>query len=591
MTSMKAGKHWEGELHLSAKSGVELALFATANKLETPEGDVFQIVAVEVGELKAAIASAKAELRRSENELEDLQRATASALEEQKEMRKTFERQQGLEKRLVNHQAGLQELMRNDALKEGNVREALRAVTETAADALDQERVSLWLFVQNGQRIRCIDLYERQQMNHTEGLELIAEEVPKFYETVNSLEIVAISDVNADERTAEIRDIYLKPFGIAAMLTAPVRLGGNVVGYLSVEHGQTGRPWHMDEHNFLLSIAEVVSMALEQGNRRTMEEELRMTLEESQSLEEELRQNAEEIEATNEEMRRTQIELRGQVSALNNAAIVSETNLKGRITYVNEAFANVYGFDASGVIGKSHNIVRSQTQKSPYFEKMWRTIQAGKVWKGELQNRCKDGREVWVALTITPVLGMDMKPYKYIAVGFDITDRLESKQKIEEARQLTSVQQEELERTQIELVGQISALNNSAMVYETDMQGLITYANDALVQHIPEDRDEIIGQPYYWLSNLQENDPVFMKQGDAILNGEIWRGEIEYRGHNGQPFYSLITTTPVLDENGEPIKCIHVLTDISSQKSQEFRLKSQQEAIVKLTHPRGCERG
>lgn len=137
--------------------------------------------------------------------------------------------------------------------------------------------------------------------------------------------------------------------------------------------------------------------------------------------EEEMRQNLEEMTAIGEEMTRKQIELTGHIDALNNAAIVSEVDLRGNIIFANTEFCRVSQYSYAELIGKKQSIVRHPDMPAAAFDDMWATITKGHVWRGDVKNRKKDGSHYWVAATITPVLDEHSKPIKYIGVRFEIT--------------------------------------------------------------------------------------------------------------------------------------------------------------------------
>ncbi|HYC42476.1 MAG TPA: methyl-accepting chemotaxis protein [Noviherbaspirillum sp.] len=83
--------------------------------------------------------------------------------------------------------------------------------------------------------------------------------------------------------------------------------------------------------------------------------------------------------------------------------IVSKTDLKGRITYVNQDFINVSGFSESELLGAPQNIVRHPDMPPEAFEDFWRTIQSGKAWTGMVKNRCKNGNHYWVEANAAPL--------------------------------------------------------------------------------------------------------------------------------------------------------------------------------------------
>ncbi len=109
--------------------------------------------------------------------------------------------------------------------------------------------------------------------------------------------------------------------------------------------------------------------------------------------------------------------LLGQVIAtMDKHAVVSVTDADGRITSVNNRFAELCGYSEKELVGKSHSIINSGTHPEAFFREMWDTITAGQVWTGEICNRHKDGSLFWVETTITPYMGQDGKPDRYVSL-------------------------------------------------------------------------------------------------------------------------------------------------------------------------------
>ena len=84
--------------------------------------------------------------------------------------------------------------------------------------------------------------------------------------------------------------------------------------------------------------------------------------------------------------------------------LVSATDIKGRLTFVNQAFVDISGFTREELIGQPHNIVRHPDMPPEAFEDLWRDLKAGKPWNGYVKNRCKNGNYYWVLASATPVL-------------------------------------------------------------------------------------------------------------------------------------------------------------------------------------------
>jgi len=126
--------------------------------------------------------------------------------------------------------------------------------------------------------------------------------------------------------------------------------------------------------------------------------------------------------------------LDGYKTAIDTSSIVSKTDTKGIITYVNAMFCNVSGYTEEELIGRSHNIIRHEDTDPKVFKNMWETIESKKIWKGTLKNKHKDGTAYIVNATILPILDSDNNILEYVGVRHDITELEESKEEIKKQR-------------------------------------------------------------------------------------------------------------------------------------------------------------
>lgn len=137
-----------------------------------------------------------------------------------------------------------------------------------------------------------------------------------------------------------------------------------------------------------------------------------------------------EIEGANQNLRRANDELNFMRTAMDQHAIIVETDVSGVITRVNAKFCQISQYSQRELIGRTHRMVNSGRHDKTFFCRLWSTISGGRVWHGDICNRRKDGSLYWVRTTVVPHLDVNGTVDRYIALRTDITHQKQVEEKL-----------------------------------------------------------------------------------------------------------------------------------------------------------------
>ena len=240
--------------------------------------------------------------------------------------------------------------------------------------------------------------------------------------------------------------------------------------------------------------------------------------------------------------------------ALDAAAIVATTDVRGRITDVNDKFVEISGYSREELIGQDHRLVNSGYHPQAFIRGLWQTIAGGGIWHGEIRNRAKGGHYYWVDTTIVPFRNADGKPYRYIAIRADITERKAATDRLADLKR---------------------AIDHAAIVATTDVSGRITYVNDKFVEISGYSADELLGQDHRIINSGYHSKAFIQDLWRTIANGRVWHGEIRNRAKDGRFYWVDTTIVPFLDERGKPYQYTAIRSDITARKLAEQKLAEQ----------------
>jgi len=116
--------------------------------------------------------------------------------------------------------------------------------------------------------------------------------------------------------------------------------------------------------------------------------------------------------------------------ALDEASIIDITDAQGKITFVNNKFVEISKYSREELLGSDHNLLKSGHHTNEFYRNMWGTITFGKIWRGEIKNKAKDGTFYWVKTTIIPIIDENNEISGYTSVRTDITEQKEQQEKL-----------------------------------------------------------------------------------------------------------------------------------------------------------------
>jgi len=171
------------------------------------------------------------------------------------------------EEQIRRQNRALSDLARSQTQRAGSLPAFINEITETASRTLDAARSSIWVLLEDGRSLRCIDLFLQSSGKHEDGATLVEAEDSAYLQALRDFRVIAAHNALNDPRTAGFASSYLEPLGISSMLDAPIRVAGVLRGVLCIEHIGPARRWSPEEQTFAGSVADLAALAMEAFER------------------------------------------------------------------------------------------------------------------------------------------------------------------------------------------------------------------------------------------------------------------------------------------------------------------------------------
>lgn len=259
------------------------------------------------------------------------------------------------------------------------------------------------------------------------------------------------------------------------------------------------------------------------------------------------------LQEKDEKLKDTLRELADVRAALDQSTIVAMTDHRGIILRANDQFCQISKYARHELIGQDHRLLNSGYHPKSFFKQMWACIGSGKIWRGEIRNRAKDGSYYWVDTTIVPFRNQEGKIYQYVSIRSDITAR---KQMEEEVRQ-----SEEKYR--------IIAENTSDIISMIDRNGDFLYLSPAHKSVWAHDvPDEEIRNMLDWIAD-EDRDNFLYAIEHTFSSRKEYMVECRLNTKRDKPIWTETKLNPIVDEHDNVTCLIQVTRDITERKQSE----------------------
>lgn len=213
-------------------------------------------------------------------------------------------------------------LTKHESFREGNVEVALQLITENLANVIDVQRVSIWAYHVEKALIECLDLYEKNKKEHSNGVLLYEKDFPNYFKALKQETVINAPDARNHPHTAQFTEAYFKPLDIYSLLDVPFYINGKIGGVICFEHQYHIKQWTFEEIMFATSMCSMVSLAyqslqikLDQVRIEEINDELKTQNEELQQQQEEILAQRDSIEAKNRELLEQEAKINASIQA------------------------------------------------------------------------------------------------------------------------------------------------------------------------------------------------------------------------------------------------------------------------------------
>lgn len=273
--------------------------------------------------------------------------------------------------------------------------EAAELITQAACEAYEVCRAAIWRL--NGTQLEAVAAFRRDDDGYEYPAVVDLAPYPQYLETLHSSRTLDVSDVVHDSRTHELAQNLLIPRGISSILSATIRIGGEMIGLLCLQHDGPPRRWQPDEVAFAGELADQYAQVLANQQRVSATHMLHLF----------------------------------QRAVEQSASAFILVDREGRVEYVNPSFSAITQFSAEEVRGQLLTDLTSLENLGALLSDTASSLAHGNSWQGEFRSRRKNLEPYWGQLSISKVLNDAGELTHYIGIYEDVTQSKLVQQHIE----------------------------------------------------------------------------------------------------------------------------------------------------------------
>ncbi|MBJ7415079.1 MAG: PAS domain S-box protein [Niveispirillum sp.] len=239
-------------------------------------------------------------------------------------------------------------------------------------------------------------------------------------------------------------------------------------------------------------------------------------------------------------------DMAGQIAAINRTQAVIEFTPQGEVLTANENFLNALGYSLPEIKGKHHRqFMPAEDRETSEYRRFWERLAAGEFFGGEFRRVRRNGGDIWIQATYTPILDADGNVAKVVKFASDITEQ---------------------KRLNSDRASQLAAISKSQAVIEFTLDGTIVSANENFLSALGYRAEEIEGRHHSLFMPEGERDNAdYRAFWHRLAAGEYQAGEFRRRAKDGHDVWIQASYNPILGLDGKPYKVVKYATDVTRQ--------------------------